>query len=77
LFPFVLVEGLSADNNQAEQRIRLLVIVRKISVGSRSAQGTETRPGLFSLMKTWRGCRLNLFEELLKLLRAKTPLSRV
>jgi len=36
LFQFVLVDGLSADNNQAERSIRPLVIIRKISGGSRS-----------------------------------------
>lgn len=45
LFQFMLVDGLSADNNQAERNIRPLVIIRKISGGSRSVAGTKTRMG--------------------------------
>ena len=37
LFQFVLVPGLPADNNLAERSIRPLVIMRKISGGSRRA----------------------------------------
>ena len=36
LFQFVLIPGLPADNNLAERSIRPLVIMRKISGGSRS-----------------------------------------
>jgi transposase len=53
LFQFVLVAGLSADNNLAERSIRPLVVIRKISGGSRSAEGTKTRMALASLFKTW------------------------
>ena len=44
LFQFVLVPGLPADNNLAERSIRPLVIMRKISGGSRSAEGTDNPP---------------------------------
>ena len=50
LFQFVLVPGLPADNNLAERSIRPLVIMRKISGGSRSAEGTKTRLTLASLL---------------------------
>ena len=43
LFQFVLVPGLPADNNLAERSIRPLVIMRKISGGTRSAEGSKTR----------------------------------
>jgi hypothetical protein len=53
LFQFVLVPGLPADNNLAERSIRPLVtpalaatgasVMRKISGGSRSSEGSKTR----------------------------------
>jgi len=63
LFQFVLVEGLSADNNLAERSIRPLVVIRKISGGSRSAEGTKTRMALASLFETWQARGLNPLEE--------------
>lgn len=80
LFQFVLVEGLSADNNLAERSVRPLVVIRKISGGSRTPEGTKTRMGLASLFETWQARHLNPFEQCLKLLShaslatAKTPL---
>jgi transposase len=68
LFQFVLIEGLSADNNLAERSIRPLVVVRKISGGSRSEEGTKTRMGLASLFETWQARKLNPFDECFKLL---------
>jgi transposase len=68
LFQFVLIEGLSADNNLAERSIRPLVVCRKISGGSRSAEGTKTRMGLASLFETWQARKLNPFDECFKLL---------
>jgi transposase len=53
LFQFVLVPGLPADNNLAERSIRPLVIMRKISGGSRSEEGTKTRLTLASVLQTW------------------------
>ena len=66
MFQFVLIDGLSADNNLAERAIRPLVVVRKISGGSRSTEGTKTRMGLASLFETWQARRLNSFAECLK-----------
>jgi hypothetical protein len=63
LFQFVLVAGLSADNNLAERSIRPLVVIRKISGGSRSAEGTKTRMALASLFETWQARGLNPLEE--------------
>jgi transposase len=75
LFQFVLIEGLSADNNLAERAIRPLVVIRKISGGSRSDEGTKTRMGLASLFETWQARKLNPFDECFKLLsqRASSP----
>jgi transposase len=72
LFQFVLIEGLSADNNLAERSIRPLVVIRKISGGSRSPEGTKTRMALASLFETWQARGLNPFDECLKLL-SQTP----
>jgi transposase len=73
LFQFVLVVGLSADNNLAERSVRPLVVVRKISGGSRSAEGTKTRMALASLFETWRARGLNPFAECFRLLAQPAP----
>jgi len=65
LFQFVLVPGLAADNNLAERSIRPLVIIRKISGGSRSSEGSKTRLTLASLLGTWAARQLNPFTECL------------
>jgi hypothetical protein len=68
LFQFVLVDGLSADNNLAERAIRPLVVIRKVSGGSRSAAGTKTRMALASLFHTWQARGHNPFDQCLSLL---------
>ncbi len=65
LFQFVLVPGLPADNNLAERSIRPLVVIGKISAGSRSAEGTKTRLTLASLFGTWAARNLNPFRQCL------------
>jgi transposase len=73
LFQFVLVPGLPADNNLAERSIRPLVIMRKISGGSRSSEGTKTRLTLASMFHTWAARHLNPFVECLTAL--QTPVA--
>jgi transposase len=68
LFQFVLVEGLSANNNLAERSIRPMVVIRKISGGTRSVQGSKTRMALGSLFETWHARGLNPFVECVNLL---------
>jgi len=68
LLHFLRLEGLSADNNLAERSIRPLVVVRKISGGSRSEEGTKTRMALASLFETWQARGLNPLRECLNLL---------
>jgi transposase len=68
LFLFVLVPGLPADNNLAERSIRPVVIMRKISGGSRSDAGSKTRLTLASLLGTWQARGLNPFVECLNAL---------
>ncbi len=65
LFLFVLVPDLPADNNLAERSIRPLVIMRKISGGSRSEDGSKTRLTLASLLGTGQARHLNPFTECL------------
>lgn len=75
LFQFVLVPGLPPDNNLAERSIRPLVVIRKISGGSRSDRGTKTRLGLASLFHTWAARGLNPFTECLNALQRPTALA--
>lgn len=68
LFQFVLVAGLAADNNLAERSLRPLVVARKISGGSRSSQGSQTRMTLASLFATWQVRGLNPLQQCLQLI---------
>jgi transposase len=75
LFEFVRVAGLTADNNAAERMLRPVVVQRKISGGTRSAQGSTTRMALATLFETWRARGLNAFHECLSVLHF--PLSQI
>jgi transposase len=68
LFQFVLVSGLSSDNNLAERSIRPVVVMRKVSGGSQSPKGSATRMTLATLFGTWRAKGLNPFDQCLALL---------
>lgn len=68
MFTFIRFEGVSSDNNMAERAVRKTVIKRKISFGTRSAKGSETRSILGSLFGTWRLQNLNPFEQMKLLL---------
>lgn len=61
LFVFVAIPGVPADNNGAERSLRHLVTSRKISGGTRSANGTDVKMTLASLFGTWRAQNLNPF----------------
>ncbi len=54
LFTFVAEPRAPADNNAAERSLRSPVVSRKISGGTRSEQGSETKSVLASLFGTWR-----------------------
>lgn len=73
LFQFVLRDGVSANNNLAERTIRPLVVMRKISGGTRSDEGTKTRLGLATLFGTWYARSLNPFAECFRLLTHSPP----
>ena len=61
LFVFVAEPTVPADNNPAERSLRHLVASRKISGGTRSEQGTDSKMALASLFGTWRARGLNPF----------------
>jgi transposase len=54
LFVFVGEQGVPADNNLAERSLRHLVTCRKISGGTRSDVGTNTKMTLATVFGTWR-----------------------
>jgi transposase len=74
LFVFVAVPGVPAHNNLAERSVRPLVIARKISGGTRSPEGSDTRMGLFSLFGSWAAQGLNPFLQCLAALSQPNPL---
>jgi len=61
LLTFVREPNGPPDNNAAERSLRHLVTSRKISGGSRSADGTATKMALASLFGTWRARDTNPF----------------
>lgn len=63
LFVFIRFEGVPSDNNPAERSIRPTVTARKISGGTRSAKGSETRAILSSLFGTWKLQNKNPLEQ--------------
>jgi len=77
LFVFVAVPGVPAHNNLAERSVRPLVVARKISGGSRSPKGSQTRMGLASLFATWMARSLSPFHQCLATLATKSPLGQV
>jgi hypothetical protein len=61
LFLFVTEPDVPATNNAAERSLRPLVVSRKISGGTRSASGSQTKMTLASLFGTWRAQGRNPF----------------
>lgn len=53
LFVFVEHPDVPPDNNAAERAIRPFVVLRKVSGGTRSKQGSDTQTILLSLFGTW------------------------
>ena len=58
-FVFVAEPDVPSDNNPAERSLRHLVISRKVSEGTRSERGTESKMTLASIFGTWRARGLN------------------
>jgi transposase len=70
LFAFVLDPAVPADNNLAERSLRPLVVARKVSGGSRSEAGSQTRMALAPLFATWLAQGRDPFAACRDLLRA-------
>lgn len=68
LYQFVLHPQVPPDNNLAERALRPVVVQRKISGGTRSPAGSQTRLGLASLFETWHARGLNPLAEFQRLL---------
>jgi hypothetical protein len=63
LFVFVRFPNIKSDNNQAERIIRHTVVARKISGGTKTPKGSETKVILTSLFDTWQLQNLNPFQQ--------------
>lgn len=71
LFTFVEHPQVPSENNAAERAIRPLVTARKVSGGTRSAKGSDTKMVLASLYGTWRMRQLDPLQECQRLLTAQ------
>lgn len=68
LFIFVTRPDVDPTNNISERELRELVLIRKISNGSRSEQGAATTATLLSVIKTLRLQKKNIFQGLQEIL---------
>ncbi len=59
LFVFVAEPEAPPDNNATDRSLRHLVVSRKVSGGTRSVQGTDTKMKLASVFGTWHAQALN------------------
>lgn len=72
MFTFVEHVGVPSDNNAAERAIRPAVISRKISGGTRSPHGSQTKSALMSLFSTWKLQNLDGIQQCCNMLRENT-----
>lgn len=63
LFVFVRFPNIKSDNNPAERIIRHTVVARKISGGTKTPKGSETKTILTSLFDTWQLQNLNPLQQ--------------
>jgi len=71
LFEFVVDPRIPATNNAAERSLRHLVTSRKISGGTRSGEGSDTKMTLATLFGTWRAEGRNPFTACHEMLAAR------
>jgi hypothetical protein len=76
LFTFLRVPGVEPTNNHSERSLRFLVIMRKISFGTRSAAGTESHRVLPFLLETARRLGQNPIAFLVALLTQPPAVAR-
>jgi len=69
LFRFVTNPNIDATNNISERELRALVIMRKISNGSRSTRGANTTAMLLSVIQTLRFNRENVLQGLQRIVK--------
>jgi len=69
LFRFVTDPEIDSTNNISERELRALVIIRKISYGSRSTRGAHATGILLSIIQTMRFQKKNLLENLHNILK--------
>lgn len=70
LFIFVTNPDVDPTNNISERELRKIVIIRKISNGSRSKTGAKNTVTLLSIIQTLKNNKQNLFQQLQKLANA-------
>jgi len=73
LFVFISDPAVPATNNLAERSLRPAVVARKISGGTRSPKGSDTKMGLMSLFGTWQVQDKPLLESCRQLLLSNSP----
>lgn len=73
LLTCVAQPGVPPDNNAAERGVRPLVVGRKISGGTRSPRGSDTRMALYTLSATWTAQGHNPLAEFRRLLQSPLP----
>ena len=73
LLTCVAQSGVPPDNNFAERAIRPLVVMRKISGGTRSPTGSLTQMRLYSLAATWTAQGRNPLDQFRQLLQSPLP----
>jgi transposase len=74
LFTFVEHPQVPSENNAAERAIRPLVTARKVSGGTRSAKGSDTKMVLASLYGTWLIRNLDPLQECQRMLTAQSAI---
>ena len=66
LFIFVTNPDVDPTNNISERELRKLVVIRKISNGSRSKKGAKNTVTLLTILQTLKNTNKNLFQQLEK-----------
>lgn len=74
LFMFVEYPEVPSENNGAERALRPAVITRKVSGGTRSEKGSETKMTLMSLFGTWHVRGLDMLDSCRQLLAGRSVL---